>query len=625
MKKNIKAGLALLLLTAMLCGLMAGCANNSQYEVASYQGQRAEGQLKSEFNKELFYRNDRKIPESADPFVLDNTAVDGWYYMYGTIGSILTYRSKDLMEWEPVGNALDNLDYAEGGKLSEVRRTTWKDIWAPEVVYDPDAQLYYMFFSATPQEDNVKTGNGVMYGTPNEVMMVAVSQYPDHDFQLVNFMDPASCGAENVHNFNTVPGTKDEAGNVIDAFPHYYAKYLLFDPAEYKAFVETIGGFRGSARGGYECGIDPHPYVDDNGEKYLFWVDSTESDRLCIVKMDNWLKPDWSTATVLLYHQFYTVEDWQKDQVGESVEYVSYEPANISINEGPSVIKHNDKYYLTYSMGAYADSSYQVGQAVADNITGPYRKLTAAEGGVLMSGNTSGSLEVTGTGHHCFVTAGDQIFMIYHRHNDTVVGGGARNPAIDEMKWITIKDKDGNDLDVMYSNGPTHTVQPKIEAYAEYVNIAEEAKVSGSEDAAYLNDGLLSIYKYADPEFIEYVQETTITETTTFTFDFEEARSIRAVMVYNSKMETNAFKNVARMEFVCEEDGKEVVHFIKDVKFADENFQANEYDGSIFYIVSGAAAYAEFEELNVKSVRITVEVPEGQETVGISEIRILGK
>ena len=55
MKKNIKAGLALLLLTAMLCGLMAGCANNSQYEVASYQGQRAEGQLKSEFNKELFY------------------------------------------------------------------------------------------------------------------------------------------------------------------------------------------------------------------------------------------------------------------------------------------------------------------------------------------------------------------------------------------------------------------------------------------------------------------------------------------------------------------------------------------------------------------------------------------
>ena len=215
--------------------------------------------------------------------------------------------------------------------------------------------------------------------------------------------------------------------------------------------------------------------------------------------------------------------------------------------------------------------------------------------------------------------------MVYHRHNDTVVGGGPRNPAVDEMKWITVKDKFGNDLDVLYTNGPTYSVQPKIEAHAEYVNIADEAKVSGSEDAAYLNDGLLSIYKYANPEFIKHIQETTITETTTFTFDFDEARPIRAVMVYNSKLETTAFRNVARVEFVCEEDGKEVVRFIKDVKFADENFQVNEYDGSIYYIVSGAAAYAEFEELNVKTVRVTVEVPEGQEAVGISEIRILGK
>jgi hypothetical protein len=96
-------------------------------------------------------------------------------------------------------------------------------------------------------------------------------------------------------------------------------------------------------------------------------------------------------------------------------------------------------------------------------------------------------------------------------------------------------------------------------------------------------------------------------------------------MVYNSKLETTAFNKVARMEFVCEEDGKEVVYFIKDVEFSAENFQANDFDGSIYYIISGSAAYAEFDELNVKSVRITVEVPNGQESVGISEIRILGK
>ena len=168
-------------------------------------------------------------------------------------------------------------------------------------------------------------------------------------------------------------------------------------------------------------------------------------------------------------------------------------------------------------------------------------------------------------------------------------------------------------------------MQPKIEAYADYVNIADEATVSGSEDAGYLTDGLLSIYKYANPDFMQYVQETTITETTTFTFDFADARSVRAVMVYNSKMETNAFNNIARVELICEENGEETVRFIKDIRFGSENFQTNDYDGSIYYIISGAAAYAEFDELNVKSVRITVEVPEGQENVGISEIRILGK
>jgi hypothetical protein len=208
---------------------------------------------------------------------------------------------------------------------------------------------------------------------------------------------------------------------------------------------------------------------------------------------------------------------------------------------------------------------------------------------------------------------------------DVVVAGGARNPAVDEIKWITVKDKFGNDLDVMYTNGPTVSPQPKIETFADYVNIADKATVSGSADAAYLTDGLLSTYKYLNETFAQYVQETTITNTTTFTFDFAEAHPVRAVMVYNSKMEFTAFKNIAKMEFVCVENGEEVIRYIENVEFSSEYFEANDYDGAVYYITPGAAAYAEFDELNVKSIRITVEVPEGQESVGISEIRILGK
>ena len=626
MKKTRIVALLLTMVLLSSCMLLTGCMPQMQYEIPNYQGLLEEGQSKSDFNQELFYRNDHKIDDSPDPFVFDNTERDGYYYLYATKGDLFCSRSKDLMNWEPVGNTLDIQDFVNN-QPTEVRRAVWKDIWAPEVVYDPDDGRYYMFFSATPDPDtNVTAGDGVMQGSYKELMMVAVSDYPDHGFVPVNFMDAESCGEENLHDFNTTLGIKDpETGEYLPAWPHYFAKYLLFDPAKYMAFAEANGGFRGLARGGFEGGIDPHPYVDENGDKYLFWVDSSGSDRISVVKMENWLKPDWSTAKIIACHSFYTVEDYFASLNGEIVEQVPYELLGTSINEGPAVLKHNGKFYLTFSVGSYSDNSYQVVQAVSDSLTGPYRKLTLEEGGILMSGELSGSQDITGTGHHSFVQAGDQLLMIYHRHNDPIVGGGARNPAIDEIKWITIVDKYGNDLEVMYANGPTATVQPKIEAFSDYKNIADEATISGHDDVKYLNDGLLSIYKYLNEDFGKYIQETVIDKTTTFTLDFEEARAVRAVMVYASKDELAAFAKIARIEFVCIEDGKEVVRYIKDVELSAECYQANDYDGSIFYISPGAAAYAEFDELNVKSIRITIDVPANQDSVGISEIRVLGK
>lgn len=600
----------------LICVALSACQTepgNSEvprYEIPNYQGQLAEGQEKSDFNQELFYRNDKKT-DGPDPFVLDNTTRDGYYYLYGTVGANFCYRSKNLMDWEPVGNTLDNMHY-ENGKPSEFRRVTKEHVWAPEVVYDEDTNLYYMFFSATPDPDTtVQPGGKVAEGTPKYQLLAAASAYPDRGFQLVNFLDPKSCGAENVHSYDT------------ERFPHYFAKYLMLNPEDYCAFVDEQGGtYTG---GGYVGAIDPHPYVDDDGQKYLFWVENIGLNSICVVKMDTWLKPDWSTATKVSVAQFYTVEDWKASLNGEAVEKTSYENGYNLINEGPALVKHNGKYYLTLSVNSYGDSSYQVVQAVADNIMGPYRKLRESEGGLLISGQIAGSQEISGTGHHSFITVDGKMYIFYHRHNDPVVAGGARNPAVDEVKWITVKDINGNDLDVMYTNGPTQTVQPALEAFSKYHNIAPEATVTGSEDAAYLTDGLLSIYKYGNAEFMEYIRETTITEETTFSFDFDTARTVRAVMVYNSKDEFSVFMNIASIELVCEENGKEVIRYIENIPFSSEYYETNDYDGSIFYVQPGAAAYAEFDELNVKSVRITVQVPEGQESVGLSEIRILGK
>lgn len=550
--------------------------------------------------------------------------------MYVTSGYNYCYRSNNLMEWVPIGNTLDTNSASEGlfEKLCSAH------VWAPEVIYDEDTELYYMFFSATPAEDTeISDGKGVDSGTAEKQLMVAVSKYPYKDFEIVNFKDSASCGEENLHTYNVETGIKVSSGNTIqdiinptykDAYPHYYAPYLFFNPEEYVSFLEENGG-ASTGKGGYTGAIDAHPFVNDNGDKYLYWTPEQTPKRICAVKMENWLKPDWSTATVITYSQYYTVADWEAAQTGTTVEKVSYEIYDN--NEGAAVTQRGDTYYLTYSMNAYKDNTYQVGVAVADSPLGPFRKLTEAEGGILLSGSTTGSQEISGTGHHSFVTIGEQMYIIYHRHDtyyiegDDTTGGGARNHAIDEVQWIKIKDKDGNDLDVMYVNGPTWTEQPRIEAYCDYKNIADEAERveadSTVSNISCLNDGLLSTDMNANATFMQYIQETSITQTTTFTFDFSSARAVRGIMVYNSKKRNTCFMNISKIEFIGE-DGESVIHTVENVEFSSEYYTDD-------YVIPGAAAYAVFDELNVKSIRITVAVPEGQASVGISEIKILGK
>ena len=83
MKKRTKAALLGLGLSAAL--LFSACQKQEPEEtqpagaeqVPNYQGALAEGESKSEYDQSLFYRNDKKA-DGADPFVLDNTARDGY-------------------------------------------------------------------------------------------------------------------------------------------------------------------------------------------------------------------------------------------------------------------------------------------------------------------------------------------------------------------------------------------------------------------------------------------------------------------------------------------------------------------------------------------------------------------
>ena len=211
------------------------------------------------------------------------------------------------------------------------------------------------------------------------------------------------------------------------------------------------------------------------------------------------------------------------------------------------------------------------------------------------------------------------MYVVYHRHDDFTVAGAARNPAIDEIEWVTIKDIYNNDLDVMYANGPTWNVQPL--PMGEYVNIAQEASVTGIEEdnARYLIDDLLSVCKTDTDFHMNYVGETLLEKTTTIAFDFASPRKIRAVMIYESKFEDSIFLS-ATVELTTS-NGK--THKL-NLKLAQELFSRDEYSGEVDYVQPGASIFAEFKETEVTRVRVTIPVGKDQAQVGVSEVRILG-
>ena len=669
-------------LSALLCASMvlplAACKNDQGDErIDYYSGEDTDALGESLIDENLFFKNEHKGP-NADPFVLDNTARDGYYYIYSTIGHFIVYRSKNMMDLEPVTPLLDfaadSVEYRVANSMC----------WAPEVVYDDADECYYMFFSASPQSywycsdgTEVSPGMGIGVGDGGDQgcnMYVARSDSPTGPFELVNFRDEAAQEGGYYHDYNTETGkvmegeenvgrmgTDGSGNNTIYtgfntvyefAYPQEFIEYCYFHPELYRESAQdgTQGGMDEYVSQGINRGIDPHPY-EYNGKKYLFWTSSRGPNFILGVQMreredgtSSWLDPDWDTFKVITACYYWTPEDYLAEKNGETVEHVPYEDTDPysdgaqQINEGPELLHRNGRFYLTYSIGWYEDNSYQVCVAVSDSDDplGNYTKLPEDMGGILLSGKTTGSQEATGTGHHSFVTVGDQEYIYYHTH-DTSAMGGPRHGNIDELEWVTIEDEDGNDFDIPYVNGPSGVIQPRIHGDAAnglspYYNVAEDATVSVPEEAlaegssaSWANDGLLSTVRMSGgiQMYDTFIQETRLTQTAVVTVDLAEAADVTAIMVYVSKYANEAFTRLPLVQF---EDVNGHVYYLENVELCSDYYTASDYNGEIMYIAVAAPIYAEFYELaDIKTVRITVEVPEYASSIGISEIRILGK
>ena len=591
---------------ALTAVLLAGCAGEPALSALTYYDQLPQTEEEQaaadaaaeagtyggqEYNKELFYRNDLDLL-GADPFVLyiddEDSTEYGYYYLYATcdydlaVQGLGAWRSKDLENWERVGGMI----------FDPYITDTWANVYlfAPEVIYDEEEDLYFLFSSAFGDpwyEKGTAEGLNIIQDRL-WTGFIATSENPYGPF--VQYAPPG--------------------GSIADS--------TFLDPIEAAKAVKARGDDYCYLDDDFFDIIDFHPFVASDGTKYLYMVTNNADQASiygCELLNNDWRTPDLSTLVELVAPRYYTIED----RNSRSSNTVIYEEGS-SINEGPSVLEHEGKYYLTFSVYGANDKRYSVAQAVADDPLGPYTKLDYEDGGIILSADGGTWDFVSGTGHHCFVQAGDELIIFYHQHLDRLNGNSQRAFSFDRAVWA--KNADG--LPVLYCNGPTWSIQPQLHINTEYRNIAPDATVTAenaaeggtAENVGALTDGLLSLYSFIDyvPEFSASAGQTVIT------LAFGDWRTVRAVMVYNSKNFDTAFGSVARIEFdfLRPDNGETGTAYIDSLGF-DWNFY---FDRNNQTMRPGGSATAEFDELQVKEIRITLA---SQAAVNVSEIVVLGK
>ncbi|MCH5158106.1 MAG: glycoside hydrolase family 43 protein [Clostridiales bacterium] len=167
--------------------------------------------------------------------------------------------------------------------------------------------------------------------------------------------------------------------------------------------------------------IDATCFIDDDGEGYLFYaldcsvnvINGVHTSQIYGVKLSE------SLTEVVGEHVLISTptQGWETNELLAPCLSLLDNPefkdgkTRFLWNEGPYVLKHNGKYYMTYSANCYDCPDYSVGYAVADKPLGEYKKY---EGNPIMS-KVEG--ELSGPGHNAFFKDKDgKLICAFHCH-----------------------------------------------------------------------------------------------------------------------------------------------------------------------------------------------------------------
>lgn len=183
--------------------------------------------------------------------------------------------------------------------------------------------------------------------------------------------------------------------------------------------------------------IDGHFFKDEDGKLYLYFVSvgaySANGDS--VLNGNNiWGGPfDLETQSFAKgYPRLFVPYDTKSTYISKG-----YIFDGDPVAEGPEILKHNGKYYLTYSASGYTDPKYAVHYAVSDSPTGPFVKYDKNPIFITDDKNRSDTDKphLYGTAHHSFTTSpdGSELIIVYHAHRSGTDPNGYGN-SVEERR-----------------------------------------------------------------------------------------------------------------------------------------------------------------------------------------------
>ena len=606
------------LLAASLCMGTVGCKSDNQGQDSLVYLNYATGLDESgNYNDELYGMNINDLG-AADPgcFWLseeEDPRYGGYFYMYPTTSlansdaslnsgyfeennvSVIAaacYRSKDMYHWEKCG-AL------EGGYTLQVDEDDWcqSNFWAPEVIRNPADGKYYLYFSASAKANYGVEGISDSTNAFDRLYLGdAVSDSPMGPFDVLYDIDAATGKRVPTINFHT--GCKTEYN---------------------------------------WAAIDVSPFFDDNGDLYLYFnkhADDhySELNGIFGMKMKSMSIPDYSTVTCLTQSGVVSASN-TPGEIETVVSGESYFSGESGVNEGPIMLKHNGKYYLTYSSNGYEHITYSVHQAVSDSPLGKFTKLTIDQGNPVLDGSSLGYMN--GTAHHAIAKRGNELWIIYHRH-DSIYGydsGWGRSVCADRLNFVT----NAEGMEVLTANGPSKSLQWLPESVSRYVNLAKSAEVSINRGTGiqYLTDEILPFYTVSqDFALKSEIGKKEKSEDTVITLKWDEPVSVSSLMIYNAKDVNYAFSKIADVRFKLAEKPEWASREFDYAVIKDLEHPERYYNKDSKEYISCSPAVAEFEEMLVTEIQITIQAEdrlvienkhgEKNTALNLSEIIVLG-